>query len=105
MKIDRMKEGSLYEIKPQTVIESNRTTGMWDINIPDFPILKGWRKWDHNESKPPFIYLGYKYEDWVYNYQNTHKIHYVLWQGAMYVMDNQFAKHVIPAWDGGGDGG
>tara|TARA_Y100001938_G_scaffold131802_1_gene189315 strand:- start:258 stop:563 length:306 start_codon:yes stop_codon:yes gene_type:complete len=98
MKIDRMKEGQLYEIKPQTIVEKGGTGNI--SGAPDYPVLKGWRKWDHNESRPPFIYLGYKYEDWVYNYQHTNKIHYVLWQGDMYVMDNQFAKHVVPVWEG-----
>ena len=36
---------------------------------------------------------------------NTNKIHYVLWQDKIYVMDNQFAKHVIPVWDGEIDDG
>ena len=99
MKINRMKEGQLYEIKPQTIIDSvggagpNRT-----------PVLKGWRKWDYDEIRPPLIYLGYKIEDWMYHYQHTNKIHYVLWQEDVYVMDNQFAKHVVPVWDGDNDG-
>ena len=99
-----MIEGSLYEIKPQTVVESHRTTGMWSSGIPDFPILKGWRQWNHNKVRPPFIYLGFKMEDWKYSYQNTSKIHYVLWKEKIYVMDNQFAKHIIPVWNGEEDG-
>jgi len=95
MKIDRMKEGELYEIKPQTILEPGSTGSS---GSPDYPVLKGWRKWDYKESRPPFIYLGYKYEDWRYNYQGTNKIHYVLWKGDMYVMDNQFAKHIKPIW-------
>jgi hypothetical protein len=94
MKIGRMTEGQLYEIKPQTIIETSRT----GASKPDlvYPVLKGWRQWDHSVKRPPFIYLGYKYEDWTYNYQHTNKIHYVLWQEGIYVMDNQFAKHIIP---------
>jgi len=98
MKIDRMKEGQLYEIKPQTVIDQAATGNIG--GAPNYPVLKGWRSWEHKEIRPPFIYLGYKYEDWIYNYQHTNKIHYVLWQEDIYVMDNQFAKHVIPVWEG-----
>ena len=100
MKIDRMTEGQLYEIKPQTIIQTGRTGG----RACDMPVLKGWHKWDYNEKRPPFIYLGYKYEDWTYNYQHTNKIHYVLWQEDIYVMDNQFAKHILPVYKGADDG-
>ena len=87
----------MYEIKPQTIIEEGTTRNIG--GAPNYPILKGWKLGSHNEFRPPFIYLGYKYEDWLYNYQHTNKIHYVLWQGEMYVMDNQFAKHVLPVWE------
>jgi hypothetical protein len=97
MKIDRMTDGALYEIKPQTIVE---LTSTGTSASPDYHVLKGWRKWDHCEKRPPFIYLGYKYEDWRYNYQGTNKIHYVLWKEDIYVMDNQFAKHVVPSWSG-----
>ena len=100
MKIDRMKEGHLYEIKPQTIIETTHT----GTRACDMPVVKGWRQWDHNKIRPPFIYLGYKYEDWTYSYQHTNKIHYILWKENIYVMDNQFAKHVVPVWDGENDG-
>ena len=98
MKIDRMKEGQLYEIKPQTIVETSHT----GTSKPEavYPVLKGWRQWDYNKERPPFIYLGWKIEPWTYHYQHTNKIHYVLWQEDIYVMDNQFAKHVIPVWDG-----
>jgi len=102
MKIGRMTEGQLYEIKPQTIIETSHT----GASKPDlvYPVLKGWRQWNHSIKRPPFIYLGYKYEDWTYNYQHTNKIHYVLWQEGIYVMDNQFAKHIIPLHDEVDDG-
>lgn len=100
-----MIEGNLYEIKSTTVVESTRTTSLYDSTVPDFPILKGWRQWDHKKIRPPFIYLGYKMEDWKYSYQNTSKIHYVLWEEKVYVMDNQFAKHVEPVWEGGHNNG
>ena len=96
MKIDRMKEGQLYEIKPQTIVETSHT-GTSACNLP---VLKGWRKWDYDEVRPPMIYLGWKMEDWTYHYQHTNKIHYVLWKEDIYVMDNQFAKHIVPVWDG-----
>lgn len=91
-----MIEGNLYEIKPQTIVQLGATG---NGGSPDYLVLKGWRQWNHMEKRPPFIYLGYKYEDWRYNYQGTNKIHYILWKGDMYVMDNQFAKHVIPVWE------
>ena len=94
MKIDRMKEGKLYQIKPQTMIESGKANA--SVGAPYYPILRGWRKWDYSEERPPFIYLGWKMEDWTYHYLNTNKIHYVLWKEDIYVMDNQFAKHIIP---------
>mgnify|MGYP006226220321 FL=1 len=102
MKIDRMKEGQLYEIKPQTIVETSHT----GTSNPDavYPVLKGWRQWDYNKERPPFIYLGWKIEPWTYHYQHTNKIHYVLWQEDIYVMDNQFAKHIIPVWDGENNG-
>ena len=96
MKIDRMKEGALYEIKPQTIIETSYLTA----GKSKLPVMKGWRQWDHNKDRAPFIYLGWKIEDWTYHYQHTNKIHYVLWQEDIYIMDNQFAKHITPAWDG-----
>ena len=101
MKIDRMKEGQLYEIKPQTIIETTHTGS----SACELKVLKGWRKWDYNQKRPPFIYLGYKYESWLYHYQHTNKIHYVLWKEGIYVMDNQFAKHVIPVWEDGENNG
>lgn len=91
-----MIEGNLYEIKPQTIIEETKTD---TFGTSWFPVLKGWRQWDHDQKRPPFIYLGYKHEDWRYNYQGTNKIHYILWKEDIYVMDNQFAKHVIPVWE------
>lgn len=84
----------MYLIKPQTIIDVVSTKGFKDA--PSYLVLKGWRKWDFSECRPPFIYLGYKYENWTYNYQNTNKIHYVHWMGDLYVMDNQFAKHIVP---------
>ena len=92
-----MIEGNLYEIKPQTVLD------LGDIihaeGAPSFPIIRGWRQWSTCEVRPPFIYLGYKLENWTYNYYNTNKIHYILWKEDIYVMDNQFAKHIIPVWE------
>ena len=103
MKIDRMKEGQLYEIKQGTVIETSSTGGLG--GAPDLPVLKGWRHWaSSKERRPPFIYLGWNMEDWTYHYQHTNKIHYVLWKEDIYVMDNQFAKHIVPVWDGENNG-
>ena len=99
MKIDRMKEGQLYEIKPETIIEVSTASSKSDAQV-----LRGWRKWDYNEKRPPFIYLGWQMEEWTYHYLDTNKIHYVLWKEDIYVMDNQFAKHIIPVWDGGENG-
>jgi len=99
MKIDRMTEGQLYEIKSTTIIDPGTAGPPGDALR--YPVLKGWKKWDYSESRPPFIYLGYKYEDWTYNYQHTNKVHYVLWKEGVYVMDNQFAKHIVPVWEGG----
>ena len=97
-----MKEGQLYEIKQGTVIETSYT----ESSNPKFvyPVLKGWRHWSNTSERPPFIYLGWKIEDWTYQYQHTNKIHYVLWKETIYVMDNQFAKHVVPIWDGDNNG-
>ena len=105
MKIDRMKEGHLYEIKKGTVVETT-STGEFG-GAPNLPVLKGWRHWMDKtkpNKRPPFIYLGWKMEEWKYQYQNTNKIHYVLWKEEVYVMDNQFAKHIVPVWDGENDG-
>lgn len=71
----------------------------------DYRVMRGWREPRREVHKyPPFVYLGWKMEDWLYAYQHTNKIHYVMWQGDIYVMDNQFAKHIIPSWDGDEDG-
>ena len=98
-----MKEGQLYEIKKGTVIETSYT-GASNPSLV-YPVLRGWRHWSSKESKrPPFIYLGWKIESWTYHYQHTNKIHYVLWKEDIYVMDNQFAKHIVPVWEGDNDG-
>jgi hypothetical protein len=99
MKIDRMKKGKMYLIKPETIIDIASTGS---LSSPDYLVLKGWRKWDHSEPRPPFIYLGYAHENWTYNYQATNKVHYAFWKGSLYVMDNQFAKHVVPLEDTNG---
>ena len=94
MRIDRMKEGALYQIKPNINIRGwIQKIGPNDM----YRVLTGYRersniRYDH----PPFVYLGYKIEDWKYDMRDTHKIHYVLWQGDIWVMDNQFAKHIVP---------
>ena len=101
MRIDNMTEGSLYLVKPNVYINS---TG-YASHKHDYRVIRGWR--EHNraqENYPPLVYLGWKMEDWLYAYQHTNKIHYVMWQGDIFVMDNQFAKHIIPVWDGDGDG-
>ena len=103
MKIDRMKEGQLYEIKPQTIIETHKVSVQ--KNAPQLQVIRGWRKWDYDEVRPPMIYLGWKTEDWSYTYLHTNKIHYVLWKEDIYVMDNQFAKHIVPVWDGENNNG
>ena len=88
----------MYLIKPHTIVETPKIFSVGKTGICH-TVLKGWRKFDYYEDRPPFIYLGYKYEDWTYNYQHTSKIHYVLWKGELYVMDNQFAKHIVPLGD------
>ena len=100
MRIDRMKEGYLYRIKPNIWIETDGRTG------PDrtLPVLRGWRNPPAKNDWEPFIYLGHKQENWSYHYQHTNRIHYVMWRGTVWVMDNQFAKHIIPVWDGEDNG-
>ena len=95
MKIDRMKVGQLYTIKEGTVVE----TGNTGTSSCDLPVIKGWRHWMNQEKREPFLYLGWKMEDWTYEYQHTNKIHYILWKEQIYVMDNQFAKHIVPLWE------
>ena len=93
----------MYEIKQGTVIETSNT----GASSPElvYPVLKGWRHIStYPQERPPFIYLGWKIEDWTYHYQHTNKIHYVLWKECIYVMDNQFAKHIVPVWDGENNG-
>ena len=43
-------------------------------------------------------YLCAKHEDWIYSFKHTSKVHYVLWKEDIYIMDNQFAKHIEPVW-------
>ena len=69
-----------------------------------YQVLRGWKNWRGIKDYPPFVYLGWKTEAWHYHYLQTNKIHYVLWQGDIWVMDNQFAKHIMPVWEGGEDG-
>lgn len=102
MRIDRMVEGGLYKIKPNIhVYEDNRAgphrkyrvlAGYRDRTISSLPAL------------PPFLYLGYKIEDWKYHYQHTNKVHYIMLGGDVWVMDNQFAKHIVPVWKGDENG-
>ena len=103
MRIDRMKEGKLYEIKVGVYLETDGYTGKSDPNHA-YRVLRGWRDHNAKQKHAPFVYLGHKIEDWRYNYLNTNKIHYVLYEGDIWVMDNQFAKHIVPVWDGAGDG-
>ena len=100
MRIDKMKEGALYLIKPKVHIDSD---GYASAKQP-YHVMRGWREPTTQRTYPPFVYLGWKTEDWIYSYQHTNKIHYVMWQGDIYVMDNQFAKHIIHSWDGEEDG-
>ena len=100
MRIDNMQEGSLYLIKPNVYIND---TG-YASHRSNYRVLRGWKDHEHSVQYPPFVYLGWKVEDWLYAYQHTNKIHYVMWQGDIFVMDNQFAKHIIPSWDGDKDG-
>ena len=103
MRIERMEEGALYKIKPNISLDRHQRIGPVK---PQYPVLRGWRDVfsRHDSSEyPPFVYLGYKQEEWAYHYQHTNKIHYVMWQGEIWVMDNQFAKHIIPVWDGDED--
>lgn len=94
MRIDRMKEGALYQIK------SNIRIGGWIQRVgPNdmYRVLTGYRERSGTRhDHPPFVYLGYKIEDWKYDMRDTHKIHYVLWQGDIWIMDNQFAKCIVP---------
>ena len=102
MRIDRMQVGKLYEIKEGTHLEWDD----WSTVGPngEYRVLRGWRDHRDNQKRAPFVYLGHKIEDWKYNYLSTNKIHYVLYLGDIWVMDNQFAKHIVPVWDGAGDG-
>ena len=101
MKIDRMVEGGLYSIKPNICLRDGRTGP-----AREFRVLGGWRVPEMRDgtSHPPFIYLGWKEEEWMYHYLNTHKIHYVMWKGEICVMDNSFAKHIVPVREGEEDG-
>jgi hypothetical protein len=99
MKIGRMKEGGLYEIKTSTILEKGSSNSKSLL-----PVLKGWRDSTSSVSRPPFLYLGWKQENWIYSHQNTSKIHYILWKELIWVMDNQFAKHIMPLWDGDSNG-
>lgn len=92
MRIDRMVEGGLYSIKATTML----VEGVHETPESEMPVLKGWRHKSLETSYPPIIYMGWKMEKWMYQYLQTFKIHYVLWKGTIYVMDNQFAKHVVP---------
>jgi len=96
MKIGRMIEGDLYKIKPNILLHTERYTGPQRR----YKVLAGFREGGAKtgaDALPPFVYLGSKEEDWRYLYQHTSRIHYILWNGDVWVMDNQFAKHIIPA--------
>ena len=102
MRIDRMMEGDLYKIKSHIhVYEDNRVGPN-----KEYRVLAGYRDKTVPDASgmPPFLYLGYKMEDWKYHYQNTNKVHYIMLDGDIWVMDNQFAKHIIPVWHGDPDG-
>ena len=103
MRIDRMQVGKLYEIKENTHLEFSSGNSRTGPNR-EYRVLRGWRSHSVKQKRAPFVYLGHKTEEWRYNYLNTHKIHYVLYEGDIWVMDNQFAKHIVPVWDGAGDG-
>jgi len=101
MRINRLKEGQLYQIKPDICLsEYLRKTGRND----EYKVLSGYKdKKLHN--LPPLVYLGYKIEDWEFIWTTkTNKIHYVLWQDEIWVMDERFAKHILPVWSGEKDG-
>ena len=100
MRIDRMVDGALYEIKYKVQLDANAYTGPENR----YPILRGWRYHRGSSNFASFVYLGWKEENWKYAYLQTNKIHYILWQGDIWVMDNQFAKHIKPVWDGDEDG-
>ena len=102
MRIDRMKVGKLYEIKEGVHLEADGYCTAGPNH--EYRVLRGWRSHHVKQKRAPFVYLGHKTEEWRYNYLNTHKIHYVLYEGDIWVMDNQFAKHIVPVWDGAGDG-
>jgi len=94
MRIDRMKEGNLYQIKSNINLQGwIHKTGPHD----KYRVLAGFRERSPTRhDHPPFVYLGYKIEDWKYDLRDTNKVHYVLWKGEVWVMDNQFAKHIVP---------
>jgi hypothetical protein len=102
MRIDRMKEGQLYQIKSNTCLEG------WMHRVGpqnEYKVLMGYNTRDNNRwDHPPMVYLGFKMEEWEYDFRSTNKIHYVMWQEEIWVMDNGFAKHIIPVWDGDSDG-
>lgn len=93
MRIEKMIDGGLYSIKSTTMVDIGITN---TTNEGNLPVLRGWRCSDVSINHQPFVYLGWKMEDWKYHYQGTHKIHYILWRATVFVMDNQFAKHVVP---------
>ena len=107
MKIGRMQEGGLYEIKVSTMLEYERIDAGYSL-----PVLKGWKSSSYSTHRPPFLYLGWKLSSWKFVHQKTKtqvnkqpiKIHYVFWKEAIWVMDKHFAKHVVPVWEGDSNG-
>ncbi len=97
-----MLEGKLYKVKPDIHVYKGNRAGP----NREYRVLAGYRELGSYDTSniPPFIYLGHKEEDWKYHYQHTNKIHYIMLDGDIWVMDNQFAKHIIPIWDGEEDG-
>lgn len=102
MRIDRMQVGKLYEIKEKVVLANDEYSSTGPNR--QYRVLRGWKVHSIKKKHAPFVYLGHKTEEWTYAYLNTNKIHYVLYEGDIWVMDNQFAKHIVPIWDGAGDG-
>lgn len=98
MKIDRMVEGNLYKMKKHVHIYPTAKTGPNN----EYKVLWGFKERqipDTSKDIPPFVYLGYRMENWTYLDQHTSKIHYAMWDGDIWVMDNQFAKYIEPVWN------
>ena len=88
MRIERMQIGKLYEIKEDISLAND----VYSVTGPnrEYKVLRGWKNRSLKKKHPPFVYLGHKTEEWTYNYLNTKKIHYVLYEGDIWVMNKHY---------------